>query len=95
MRSLTCVSVVACVARKLRPCPSYTRRRDRINLGLWRSLYKGGGGGNRLILGCFGVAVPAALACTTVICRYRPTFSPQGTRFIVRLHCAMQHWCKD
>ena len=44
MRSLTCVSVVACVARKLRPCPSYSRRRDRINLGLWRSLYKGGGG---------------------------------------------------
>ena len=43
MRSLTCVSVVACVARKLRPCPSYSRRRDRINLGLWRSLYKGGG----------------------------------------------------
>ena len=29
---------------KLRPCPSYSRRRDRINLGLWRSLYKGGRG---------------------------------------------------
>ena len=43
MRSLTCVSVVACVMRKLRPCPSYSRRRDRINLGLWRSFYKGGG----------------------------------------------------
>ena len=43
MRSLTCVSVVVCVARKLRPCPSYSRRRDRINLGLWRSLHKGGG----------------------------------------------------
>ena len=38
------VSVVVCVARKLRPCPSYSRRRDRINLGLWRSLYKVGGG---------------------------------------------------
>ena len=37
------VLVVVCVARKLRPCPSYSRRRDRINLGLWRSLYKGGG----------------------------------------------------
>ena len=37
------VSVVVCVARKLRPCPSYSRRRDRINLGLWRSLYRGGG----------------------------------------------------
>ena len=41
------VLVVVCVARKLRPCPSYSRRRDRINLGLWRSLYKGGGGGVR------------------------------------------------
>ena len=38
------VLVVVCVARKLHPCPSYSRRRDRINLGLWRSLYKGGGG---------------------------------------------------
>ena len=38
------VSVVVCVARKLRLCPSYSRRRDRINLGFWRSLYKGGGG---------------------------------------------------
>ena len=37
------VLVVVCVARKLRPCPSYNRRRDHINLGLWRSLYKGGG----------------------------------------------------
>ena len=46
MRSLTRVSVVACVARNLRPCPSYSRHRDRINLGLWRSLYKGGGGTN-------------------------------------------------
>ena len=36
------VLVVVCVARKLRP--SYSRRRDRINLGLWRSLYKGGAG---------------------------------------------------
>ena len=52
MRSLRCVLVVACVARKLRPCPSYNRCRDRINLGLksqintvpnWRSLYNGGG----------------------------------------------------
>ena len=44
MRSFTCVSVVVYVARKLRPCPSYSRRRDRINLVLWRSLDKGGGG---------------------------------------------------
>ena len=44
MRSFTCVSVVVYVAHKLRPCPSYSRRRDRINLVLWRSLDKGGGG---------------------------------------------------
>ena len=36
--------VLVVVARKLRPCPSYSRRRDRINLGLWRSLDKGGAG---------------------------------------------------
>ena len=30
---------------RLRPCPSYGRRRDRIGLGLLRSYYKGGGGG--------------------------------------------------
>ena len=29
---------------RLQPCPSYSRRRDRIHLGLWRSLYNGGGG---------------------------------------------------
>ena len=43
MRSFTCVLVVVYVARKLRPCPSYSRRRGRINLVLWRSLDKGGG----------------------------------------------------
>ena len=37
------VLLVVCVARKPRPCPSYSRRRDRINLVLWCSLYKGGG----------------------------------------------------
>ena len=42
MRSFTCVSVVVYVARKLRPCLSYSRRRDRINLVLWRSLDKEG-----------------------------------------------------
>ena len=43
MRAHTCVSVVVCVARKLRPCPSYSGRRDRNNSVHWRSLYKGGG----------------------------------------------------
>ena len=38
------VLVVVCVAHKLRPCPSYSRRRDRINLVLWCSLCKGGAG---------------------------------------------------
>ena len=35
--------VVVCVARKLRPCPSYSRRRDHIYLGLLHILDKGGG----------------------------------------------------
>ena len=48
MHSLTCMSVVVCVVRKLRPCNSYSRRRDRINSVLWRSYYKGGGGTARL-----------------------------------------------
>ena len=64
MRSFTftCVSVVACVTRKLRPCPSYSRRRDRINLVLWRSLYKGGGGMNQ-IAWCFAEGVmPGVMA---------------------------------
>ena len=43
MHSLMCVSVVVCVARKPRPCLSYSRRRDRINSVLLRSYYKGGG----------------------------------------------------
>ena len=43
MHSLTCVLVVVCVARKLRLCPSYSRRRDRINSVLLRSYYKGAG----------------------------------------------------
>ena len=45
MHSLTRMSVVVCVVRKPRPCNSYSRRRDRINSVLWRSYYKGGGGG--------------------------------------------------
>ena len=40
-----CVPVVVCVARKLRPCLSYSRRRGRINSVLLCRLDKGGGGG--------------------------------------------------
>ena len=43
MRAHTCVSVVVCVARKLRPCPSYSRCRDRNNSVHWRSSYRRGG----------------------------------------------------
>ena len=39
----TCVPVVVCVARKLRPCPNYSGCRDRNNSVHWGSLYKGGG----------------------------------------------------
>ena len=41
---VACVPVVVCVARKRRPCPSYSRRRDRIDLGLLCSLDKRGAG---------------------------------------------------
>ena len=43
MQALMCVLVVVCVVCKLWPCLSYSRCRDRINLGLLRSLYKGVG----------------------------------------------------
>ena len=46
MRMRMCVLVVVCVARKLRPCPSYSGCRDRNNSVHWRSLYKGGAGYN-------------------------------------------------
>ena len=44
LRCMSCVSVVVCVARKPRPCLSYSRRRDCINSALLRSYYKKGGG---------------------------------------------------
>ena len=43
-RARTFVSVAVCVSRKLRPCPSYSGRRDRNDSVHWRSLYKGGVG---------------------------------------------------
>ena len=49
MHSPTCVWVVVRVVRKLHPCLSYSGRRDRINLVLLRSYYKGGGG----VVGCY------------------------------------------
>ena len=58
--------VVVCVACKLRPCPSYSRRRDRIDLGLWRSLYKGGAGYVRA----------RCMAVPTVYCRHGAGWSP-------------------
>ena len=42
---VVCVPVVVCVACKIRPCPSYSRRRDCINPIFLRSLDKGRGGG--------------------------------------------------
>ena len=41
---VACVPAVVCVARKLQPCLSYSRRGDRIHSVLLRSLDKGGGG---------------------------------------------------
>ena len=48
--------------RCLQPCPSYSRRRDRITLGLLRSLYKvGGGGGYKQFNPGFGLTLPYSL----------------------------------
>ena len=63
------VLVVVCVARKLCPCPSYSRRRDRIDLGLWRSFYKGGG----------GVAKPPISSCHVRAVPALCTHAPQGS----------------
>ena len=102
MRSFTCVLVVVYVARKLRPCPSYSRRRDRINLGLWRSLDKGGGGGRRLgrrkqIFGNpfpFG-NVPCKLVPKTV--SHTPyttgTLHPHNLRVRIQVTIIIRHIC--
>ena len=62
MRARTRVSVVVFIARKLRPCPSYSRRRDRNNSVHWRSLYKGGGGRFAMMV-THGVGGALALCC--------------------------------
>ena len=48
---------------RLQPCPSHSRRRDRIDLGLLRSLYKGGGADDTL--GPWGPQGPKATAETS------------------------------
>ena len=64
MRMRTCVPVVVCVARKLRPCPSYSGCRDRNNSVHWRSLHKGGGGVfGSFVCACACVeAIPGSIA---------------------------------
>ena len=48
----TCILVAVCGAHKLRPCPSYGRRRKRIHLGLFHSLDRGRGGQVYILYGC-------------------------------------------
>ena len=58
MHSPTCVLVVVCVLRKPRPCLSYSRRRDRINLVLLRGYFRSKGvwlGGLNLLTTAFTV----------------------------------------
>ena len=43
MHSLTCVLIVVCVVRKLRLCPSHSRRRDCINLDFCVAFTREGG----------------------------------------------------
>ena len=61
------VLVVVCVARKLRPCPSYSRRRDRIHLGLWRSLYIRGGGDQTALPLCHHSTTPHTSPMPTAV----------------------------
>ena len=74
------VLVVVCVARKLRPYPSYRRRRDRINLGLWLSLYKGGGYNNRY--NSAGHLQAFASSSLRVSCRHEQTAWFHGTTYV-------------
>ena len=59
--------VVVCVARKLCPCSSYSRRRDRISLGLWRSLYKGGVGYTSCMRSSVCAPTRFAVVCCTIL----------------------------
>ena len=99
------VLVVVCVARKLRPCPSYSRRRDRINLGLWRSLYKREGvtcastQWYELIrkgLCCLGIqGAPAVRLFADLECSYhRKLIRPCLESLQHRLECCLPNaWC--
>ena len=59
-------------------CPSYSRRRDRINSGLLRSLDRGGGGGGTY--GTFSLADPIFLVrpCHSRLWRHTSDLSPLG-----------------
>ena len=72
------VLVVVCVARKLRPCPSYSRRRDRINLGLWRSLYKGGGAGYETSPGKAYACISSGLRTSVIMTIHMMQWPPPG-----------------
>ena len=79
MRSRTCVSV--CVACKLRPRPSYSRRRVCIDLVLLHSLCSGGGGGGHWSL----VDPPTALLLLSVMANL--STKNQCPRWIGNPHC--------
>ena len=72
---------------RLRPCPSYSRRRDRIDLGLLRSLYKGGGDCSVVPEVCMALDNDAnpcisALVCLGGLCEFHrnPTQADWGPR---------------
>ena len=101
----TCVSVVVYVARKLRPCPSYSRRRDRINLVLWRSLDKGGGGymkgGQMVTHPCaplprieFGHLQVVGMCNCSAWCMIARRVSKLNICRLRILHCLCQHGCE-
>ena len=87
MRMRTCVPIVVCVARKLRPCPSYSGRRDRNNSVQWRSLYKGGG--VTLITDCTSIHGLFCQHCSVSTMQSNPVQSDTA--------CLMSHFtaCRD
>ena len=49
-------------------------------------------------LNCYGSLRRGSTRCSAMhwyILQAQVQFLLQGTQFIVRLHCALQHWCRD
>ena len=69
----------------LRPCPSYSRRRDCVNLGLLRSLYKWGiNSGKRLVLSIIpSTTLFGSLRFTSHACSFPAIFQCQAPELLL------------